>query len=195
MGYERVKEKVKDVRQEYRKAVTEGRRSGSRKLIADSWDLLKKSKRSTRCQLYWECCSSVNGDNIEEVADQDETDDDSEQSRERQKTSLSIEGNQRAGPSKIAQYVDNKRKQMEKNISANQRDKLYLDMAQDERDLQENTGKALWKPQISPIKLLKQFQSQLKKLESHLETVLLYWLMQCLEPTATNVQCIDPRQL
>ena len=129
------------------------------------------------------------------MADQDETDDDSEQSRERQKTSLSIEGNQRAGPSKIVQYVDNKRRQMEKNISANERDKLYLDMDQDERDLQENIGKALWKPQISPMKLLKQFQSQLKVLESHLETVLLYWLMQCLEPTATNVQCIDPRQL
>lgn len=91
------------------------------------------------------------------MADQDETDDDSGQSRERQKTSLSTEGNQRAGPSKIAQYVDNKRKQIEKNISANQRDKLYLDMAQDERDLQESIGKSLWKPQISPIKLLKQF--------------------------------------
>ena len=41
-GYERVKQKVKDIRQEYRKAVTERRRSGSRKLVADNWDLLKK---------------------------------------------------------------------------------------------------------------------------------------------------------
>ena len=42
IGYERVKQKVKDIRQEYRKAVTEGRRSGSGKLVADNWDLLKK---------------------------------------------------------------------------------------------------------------------------------------------------------
>ena len=41
IGYEGVKQKVKDIRQEYRKAVTEGRRAGSGKLVADNWDLLK----------------------------------------------------------------------------------------------------------------------------------------------------------
>ena len=43
IGYERVKQKVKDIRQDDRKAVTKGRRSGSRKLVGDNWDLLKKS--------------------------------------------------------------------------------------------------------------------------------------------------------
>ena len=42
LGYERVKQKVKDTRQEYRTAGTEGRKSCSRKLVANSWDLLKK---------------------------------------------------------------------------------------------------------------------------------------------------------
>ena len=32
MGYERIKEKVKGIRQDYRRAVTEGRRSNSGKL-------------------------------------------------------------------------------------------------------------------------------------------------------------------
>lgn len=39
--YERIKEKIKDIRQGYRKAVTEGRRSGSGKLVCDNWDSLK----------------------------------------------------------------------------------------------------------------------------------------------------------
>ena len=41
MGYERIKEKAKAIRQDYRKAVTEGRRSGSGKLLCDNWDKLK----------------------------------------------------------------------------------------------------------------------------------------------------------
>lgn len=41
MGYERIKEKAKAIRQAYRKAVTEGRRSGSGKLVCDNWDKLK----------------------------------------------------------------------------------------------------------------------------------------------------------
>lgn len=41
MGYERIKEKVKAIRQAYRKAVTEGRRSGGGKLVYDNWDKLK----------------------------------------------------------------------------------------------------------------------------------------------------------
>ena len=36
MGYERIKEKVKAIRQAYRKAVTEGRRSGRGKLVYDN---------------------------------------------------------------------------------------------------------------------------------------------------------------
>ena len=40
-GYHRVKEKVKALRQDYRKAVTEGRRSGTGKLVCDNWNRLK----------------------------------------------------------------------------------------------------------------------------------------------------------
>ena len=40
-GYERVKEKTKQIRQNYRKAVTVGRRSGSGRLVEENWDVLK----------------------------------------------------------------------------------------------------------------------------------------------------------
>ena len=39
--YDRVKQKIKDIRQDYRKAVTEGRRSGSGRLVCENWDTLK----------------------------------------------------------------------------------------------------------------------------------------------------------
>jgi len=36
-----VKQKIKDIRQDYRKAVTDGRRSGSGKIVCENWDTLK----------------------------------------------------------------------------------------------------------------------------------------------------------
>ena len=39
-GYDRVKEKVKSVRQDYRSAVKKGTRSGSGKIVQDNYDLL-----------------------------------------------------------------------------------------------------------------------------------------------------------
>ena len=41
IGYDRVKQKIKDIRQDYRKAVMEGRRSGSGRLVCENWDTLK----------------------------------------------------------------------------------------------------------------------------------------------------------
>ena len=41
IGCQRIMHKIKDLWQDYRKAVTVGRRSGSGKLVEDNWDILK----------------------------------------------------------------------------------------------------------------------------------------------------------
>ena len=41
IGYQRIKQKIKDLRQDYSNAVTVGRRFGSSKLVEDNWDILK----------------------------------------------------------------------------------------------------------------------------------------------------------
>ena len=41
IGHDRIKQKIKDVRQDYRKTVNEGRRNGIGKLVINNWDLLK----------------------------------------------------------------------------------------------------------------------------------------------------------
>ena len=60
LGYQRIKQKIKDLRQDYRNAVTVGRRSGSGKLVEDNSDLLKNiwggslaiiNLRNARCSL------------------------------------------------------------------------------------------------------------------------------------------------
>ena len=41
IGYQRIKQKIKDLQQDYSNAVTVGRRSGSGKLLEDNWEILK----------------------------------------------------------------------------------------------------------------------------------------------------------
>ena len=40
-GYERVKQKARDIRQEYRTALTQGTRSGSSRVVCENWKQLK----------------------------------------------------------------------------------------------------------------------------------------------------------
>lgn len=77
--YERIKEKIKDIRQGYRKAVTEGRRSGSGKLVCDNWDTLKALRggslvtTQTNNILSFESYSQGSEEKAEKEAESEET--------------------------------------------------------------------------------------------------------------------------
>ena len=80
IGYQRIKQKIKDLRQDYRNAVTVGRRSGSGKLVQDNWDVLKNiwggspaviNLRNAHCSLQTELSDkednengNMNGENV-----------------------------------------------------------------------------------------------------------------------------------
>lgn len=130
LGYERIKEKIKDIRQEYRKAVSPsgGRRSGSGRLICENWDILKTLWGGSPAVVHLDnsICSLTSGDDVEDSeVDEELNECDGETSNKRK-----LEG--------TAKYVDNKRKHMEKNLSASQRDQLFLKIAMDDVRLKEN---------------------------------------------------------
>ena len=54
-GYFRIKEKIKNVREDYRNAVVQGRRSGSGKFVHDYWNLLKELWGGSPATNYTEC--------------------------------------------------------------------------------------------------------------------------------------------
>ena len=54
-GYLRIKEKIKNVREDYRNAVVQGRRSGSGKFVHDYWNLLKELWGGSPATNYTEC--------------------------------------------------------------------------------------------------------------------------------------------
>ena len=80
IGYQRIKQKIKDLRQDYSNAVTVGRRSGSGKLVEDNWEILKNiwggspaaiNLRNARCFLQNQLSDkkdnesgNMNGENV-----------------------------------------------------------------------------------------------------------------------------------
>ena len=121
-GYLKIKEKVKNIRQSFKKAVNEGTRSGAGKLVIENWDLLKD---------IWGHCPSVTkipgavnssrNDNSDlDVSEEEDfvvvppngcETNDSQLAEEAATTS----GKKRKG---TAQYVDDKRKKLEKKMSS-----------------------------------------------------------------------------
>ena len=139
IGYDRIKTKIKEVRQDYRKAVNERRRSGSGKLVCDNWDLLKTlwgGSPATESIINSQATLRVAGDEDDLESNGYESPEESEnENDEMQSTSK----NKQENPSNLtAKYVDNKRKLMEKNLSVNQRDQIYLNLAKDELKLKQN---------------------------------------------------------
>ena len=149
-GYERAKQKVKDFRQKYRKAATEGVRSGSRKLVTENSfkDLQKIWGGSPAAALIENpvCSSTIgttDGDIMDGEEDQNDIVEDTEQNIDNEQTSLSNEESQRPGSSRQPSLSTTKENKQKKNLSASQRDKLYLDMARDELNLRVNMVKGL----------------------------------------------------
>lgn len=137
IGYERIKQKTKDLRQDYRKAVNEGTRSGSGKLVIENWDTLKTiwaGSPATTC-----IKNSVSSHTPEESQDldfanaNDLEDLEYESSKEEQEI-LEKDKKRKVG---TAKFVDDKRRMLEKSLSASQRDQIYLNVARDELKVKE----------------------------------------------------------
>jgi len=140
--------------------VTEGRRSGSGKLICENWDILKHlwggSPSVVKIDNH---VSSIESEEEElEISDEEAmspgmstynngiNDMDQDLSNESGQVQLNTsatssenDGNSRNKRklSGTAKYVDNKRKMLEKNLSAHQRDQLYLKVAIDDLKVKE----------------------------------------------------------
>lgn len=150
-GYDRIKTKSKEIRQNYRKAVGEGRRSGSGKIVCDNWDKLKAiwgGSPATTC--IDNSISSISADDeIEwEYSDREREDDEISEGVCSQAVAaanpVNTEDNIATDTvNPTPKFVDNKRKNMEKGLSALQRDKVYMQMAKDELILKQTLVKQL----------------------------------------------------
>ena len=145
-GYSRIRVKAKEIRQSYRKAITEGQRSGSGRVICDNWDQLKSiwggspaTVTITNAVTSTEN-ESADDEDSNEFIEQESDDEEKEEEEEKEKESEEGTGISDKGitTNPTPKFVDNKRKNMEKRLSANQRDQMYLNMAKEEVKLKQN---------------------------------------------------------
>ena len=150
IGYGRIKERLKLVRRNFKKAVVEGTRSGSGKIILQNWEYLVK---------IWGGCPSVtriegaittqvinNENNEDETENFNLFDEDGEaeiQDEMLENRDPNSQKEQPAEKSKGAKLMDNKRAKLEKNLSAQQRDLVMVKVAKEELELKKKTAEML----------------------------------------------------
>ena len=167
-GYERIKEKVRAIRQKYRNCVNEGTRSGSGRIIQGQWETLTKIWGGSPAVTKISNC--VTSDSLLTVADMSQIENEDMEEISHVDTASTTESrgvspatvngtsaeewddsmdNDTSPPikkqklSSTAKFVDNKRVKLEKNLSANQRDQVLIGLARDELGLKESTVKEL----------------------------------------------------
>ena len=183
-AHKRVVEKTKEIRQNYSKAVVSGRRSGSGKLIYEHYDKLVQIWGSTPnvsplkfgvsadnfktvqvIQLdendvnpQTDCSLAV--DSLESAHDLDlalplellpDEDNDDSDDMQISKTPKQKEN--------IAKFVDDKRKHLQRNLSAAQRDKILLDEAKEDAQFRKDMAEAIRESTESFSKGVKEMSS------------------------------------
>lgn len=165
-GYSRIREKVKEIRQSFSQAVINGRRSGSGKIVFEFYDKLVTiwgGSASTQPLPYGvdtdtfvveedqedstlmnqEDCSLTQQSNVSEVTTTAERDtveldmpvEDSDGERV-------TDSRKRKCVNQVPNLIDNKRKHLEKALSAAQRDKLLLTEAKEDSVIRKSLAEA-----------------------------------------------------
>lgn len=147
LGYNRIKEKLKSIRQDYSKAVVSGTRSGSGKVVLQYFDDLASiwggSPATEPLPFGVESASTTNSSDSSNVDDIEEATTPSSPSSiqddvENIEDSHESSGNEKKGKRKATtvsnapKLIDNKRKHLEKRLTSAQRDQKLLESARED---------------------------------------------------------------
>ena len=157
-GHQRILEKLKDIRQNFSKAVTAGTRSGSGKFVYEFYDdsvtiwggsattePLHFGTSSLACQSEEENFPSQS--QVSDTCDSlfgDDNDDDDDSNDQPPNTSETPNSRKRTAPSNaVPRLIDNKRRHLEKALSSAQRDQIFLSEAKEDKEIRRDLGNSL----------------------------------------------------
>ncbi|KAL9952960.1 hypothetical protein ACROYT_G040293 [Oculina patagonica] len=183
VGYDRVKEKIKVVRQKYRTSVNENTRSGSGRIITTNWDTLTKIWGGSPA------VSKIPNAITSATVETDHEDAESDEMEETETSGAPGMGSRSVSPSLSTEdgdidsasgsqkrklsthkFVDNKRRKLEKNLSANQREQVLVGVARDELAVKEAAVKELAASTKVMEESMKTIASSIQSLGSSLGT-------------------------
>ena len=150
-GYGRIKSRIKIIRQNFKRAVVAGTRSGSGKIIIQNWDELL---------MIWGSCPSVKRidgpvmtKTMNEVESDDSTSNDIPQDNDEEileepsaypkRKARPLDSSDEEESSKPLRLKDKKRSKMEKPLSSRQRDEVMLRVAREELELKKKNAEIL----------------------------------------------------
>eukprot|EP00112_Aurelia_sp_Birch-Aquarium-sp1_P020089 Seg509.14 transcript_id=Seg509.14/GoldUCD/mRNA.D3Y31 product="hypothetical protein" protein_id=Seg509.14/GoldUCD/D3Y31 len=192
VGYGRVKGRVKSVRQNFKKAVIEGTRSGSGKLLIRNWDRLvmiwggcpsvtKIGGAVTSIAAENAGCASGDESETEEASSTDvetqENGDSTEQEmpcskKRREFSSASTSSSDDVTPKR--KLTDNKRTKLEKPLSSQQRDQIMVQVAKDELEIKKRNAEILEQSTKGMEKMVETMAQSINSLGQQLGNGLLY---------------------
>lgn len=162
-GYNRVQEKIKEIRQNFSNAVTAGTRSGSGKLVLEHYDRLVLIWGGTPATEPLQCGissdqlnsdTSTNTDSEQPSSLEESADDSSLQekvaSTEQRESQENTENSaargsfkRKAGENPAPKLIDNKRKHMERQLSAAQRDEILMNESKEDAQFKRDIAEAI----------------------------------------------------
>ncbi len=149
-GYGRIRERVKLLRRNFKRAVVEGTRSGSGKLMIENWDRLVfiwggcPSVIQIKGAVFSQAIENVGqdesslGSEEESVTDEEDTSEKDEPIKPMKHTI------DKSNPGNVKmKLIDKKRLKLEKPLSAQQRDQVMVRLAREELDLKKKNAETL----------------------------------------------------
>ena len=137
-GYNRIKSKVKELRRGYKNAADSGSRSGSGRIIAEYFDILKEIWGGSPAvtALSSAIASQDTSQNKEEPDSDSETEDLDQQPEKRDQNKTEeqkeTEDQTKIDVNNLQKYRDHKRSHMVKKIPSEQRDMILIDISREE---------------------------------------------------------------
>ena len=138
-GYHRVVEKVKEIRQNFSKAVVQGTRSGCGKFVYEFYDKLITiwgGSANTEPLSYGVSSNSLNNEvGVQSDSDSEDQDENVDPTGN---TSVIVAPKRKPAENSVIKLIDNKRKHLEKKLSAAERDKILINEAKEDKEARQN---------------------------------------------------------
>lgn len=180
-GYTRIQEKIKDIRQNFATAVTTGSRSGSGKIVMEHYEQLKliwggspstepldfgvdtndvnssfeKSLSEDKSPPMSPSASSSNLGDIDDLSDSENNVSDVSTKR--------VKAKKRPGQNPVPKLIDNKRKHLERQLSASQRDQLLLQEAKEDSQFKKDIAEAIKQSNDTFAKTMQQMSESMNE--------------------------------
>lgn len=141
-GYTRIQEKLKEIRQNFSKAVTAGSRSGSGKIVLEFYDQLVKiwgGSAATKPLSF-----GINTDEVNNNTNPDQAVVPSSSSSDEDSVAgLPSIGKRKRTENPVPKLIDNKRKHLERQLSASQRDQILINESKEDSEFKKNIAEAI----------------------------------------------------